>query len=118
MLKNVRRNNKFDWNDACEKDFIKLKLLLTQAPLLAHASEMFKEENISIVFTDASKIAIAGCLCVLYPDKTIRPIEYFSKLTNSYERSYSIFELETLARIYCLNKQFKYQLDGVKNSTC
>lgn len=117
LMQLIRKGKKFIWKEEQEEGFRKLKEALMKPPVLAHVTELYNPDNHVVLFLDASKKAISGCLAVLLKDKTMKPVEFFSKINNAAERSYAIWELELYALVYAVRKQFRYQLSGVKKFT-
>lgn len=113
LLKLVRKGEKFVWTDEQEASFVAIKAALTSPPLLCHSSELFNPKNLPVLFTDASKISISGVLGFLDENNRLKPVEYFSKLNDKAQKNYSIFELELMAVVFALTKQFKYQISGL-----
>ena len=93
----LRKNEKWQWGEACETAFCKLKELLTTAPILAlpnwRSSEFFE------LVCDASLLGIGGVL--LQGD---RPIAFESRKLIDAKTRYSATELEMLAVVYCVEK--------------
>ncbi|UYV72809.1 hypothetical protein LAZ67_10000847 [Cordylochernes scorpioides] len=68
---------------------------------------------LSFVYCDASTQGIAGVLKQVHPDGNIYPVQYYSRALRSYERNYTISELECLAIVECVDK-FRVYLLGTK----
>ncbi|UYV81274.1 hypothetical protein LAZ67_20000621 [Cordylochernes scorpioides] len=84
---------------------------------LTHLRLFFKfcsEENLQLnlknVYCDASTQGIAGVLKQVHPDGNIYPVQYYSRALRSYERNYTISELECLAIVECVDKLRVYLL--------
>ncbi|UYV61896.1 rpl10 [Cordylochernes scorpioides] len=56
---------------------------------------------------------IAGVLKQVHPDGNIYPVQYYSRALRSYERNYTISELECLAIVECVDK-FRVYLLGTR----
>ncbi|UYV74726.1 hypothetical protein LAZ67_12000713, partial [Cordylochernes scorpioides] len=56
---------------------------------------------------------IAGVLKQVHPDGNIYPVKYYSRALRSYERNYTISELECLAIVECVDK-FRVYLLGTR----
>ncbi|BFZ09764.1 hypothetical protein BsWGS_12803 [Bradybaena similaris] len=96
---------KITWNETLQKAFEDLKELFSKNPIL-------KIPNYKLPFvlqTDASNVAIAGCLLQLY-DETLHPVLYISRKLNEAERNYSTIEKEALAIIFSILKLKKFLL--------
>ncbi|UYV65391.1 K02A2.6-like [Cordylochernes scorpioides] len=65
------------------------------------------------VYCDASTQGIAGVLKQVHPDGNIYPVQYYSRALRSYERNYTISELECLAIVECVDK-FRVYLLGTR----
>ena len=115
----TKKNAKFNWTSDCEKSFIKLKELLTSAPIMAYPTrdEMF------VLDTDASNFAYGAGLSQLQKqsDGTIREkvITYASKKFSEREAKYCARRRELLAivemvkhfRVYLLGPTFLVRTD-------
>ena len=93
----------FEWTGAAEEAFMKLKELLTKAPVLHYP---VAGADIQIT-TDASGYGI-GAVCEQSTDggKTWHPLAYCSRTLKEYERKYTATHRECLAVVYAL-KQFR-----------
>ncbi|XP_074304823.1 uncharacterized protein LOC141639644 [Silene latifolia] len=98
----MRKENRFVWDESCEKAFLTLKERLTTAPILAlpDGSENFE------VYTDASK---HGLGCVLMQNG--RVIAYASRQLKTYEENYPTHDLELGAVVFAL-KLWRHYLYG------
>lgn len=94
------------WTENHQKAFEEIKKKLWSTPVLA--SPKFNEPF--IIETDASKIAIAGCLLQKGNDGE-HPIGYISRKLKPAEQKYITAELEALAIVYTLN-QFRPYIEG------
>ena len=95
----------FAWDERCELAFERLKTLLTEAPVLT----MFDPTQPLSLHTDASGLGLGA---VLYQgvkqDK--RVLVYSSQCLNVHEKNYGIPELEALAIIWAVKKNWHYLL--------
>ncbi|UYV79099.1 hypothetical protein LAZ67_17001125 [Cordylochernes scorpioides] len=66
-----------------------------------------------LVYCDASTQGIAGVLKQVHPDGNTYPVQYYSRALRSYERNYTISELECLAIVECVDK-FRVYLLGTR----
>lgn len=96
------------WGPDHQKAFDEIKRSLMMAPVLAPP----KFDREFIVETDASKVAVAGCLLQKYGDGE-HPIGYVSRKLNPAEQRYTTAEMEALAIVYSLGK-FKPYIEGNK----
>lgn len=101
-----KKNVEFEWTDACNEAFEKLKTALTTAPVLAFA-DFSRKFYISV---DASNYAVGGYISN-DPPPNDRPIEYFSKTLNQAQRNYSTTHKELLAIILAI-EQFQHYIWG------
>lgn len=93
------------WNHELQTAFQDLKQLFSRTPIL-------KIPNYKIPFvlqTDASNIAIAGCLLQSY-EGILHSVLYISRKLNEAERNYSTTEKEALAIIFSILKLKKFLL--------
>ena len=100
----MRKNQKFQWVDACEKSFQELKQRLVSAPILTipFGSEGF------VIYNDASK---QGLGCVLMQNGKV--IAYASKQLKDYEQKYPTHDLELTTVLFVL-KLWRHYLYGVR----
>ena len=103
----TRKDAPFIWTDACEKAFVELKTLLTNAPILAfpNFSRDFHLE------TDASGLGLGAVLSQEQSDGTTRPIAYASRTLQPHERNYAATEMEALGVVWAV-KHFRQYLYG------
>lgn len=101
-LTKLLKKNAFEWNPAAQLAFEQLKMVMTQAPVLALPS-FSKEFTIE---TDASG---TGWSAVLQQDG--HPIAYLSKSLSPRHQALSTYEKELMAVILALDKWKGYLLD-------
>ena len=99
----------FQWSDACDAAFRKLKQCLVSAPVLAYPS--FDKDF--MLETDASVMGLGAVLTQIQPDGFPHPIAFASRALSPPERNYGITDLETLAVVWALS-HFHYYLYGHK----
>ncbi|KAL4153562.1 hypothetical protein QTP88_001395 [Uroleucon formosanum] len=98
------------WSTLHQDAFEKLKNQLTSPPLLKH----FNPDLRIIIWTDASKIGIAGTLLQKSDeDKQLHPVSFVSRWLNTTEEKYSAIELELLAIVFTL-ETFRTYIYGVE----
>lgn len=85
-----KENSPFQWNDEAEEAFMKIKSLLTSAPVLA----CFDPELDIQLEVDSCKFGTGAVLSVIIDENTIKPVCYYSCLFSPAEQRYSITELE------------------------
>ena len=90
---------KFVWTQACQDSFLKLKAMLTSAPILQHYSEDLETR----IETDASDGVVAGVLSQKHREHWL-PVAFFSKTMNSAECNYQIHDKEMLAIVKSLEE--------------
>ena len=98
----------FQWKKEHDQDFRKLKLLLSEAPLLAFPNS----DNLFVLDTDASDTAIGGVLSQIQ-DGTEKVISYGSFVLTSAQRRYCTTRKELLSVIR-FTRQFRHYLLGRK----
>ena len=95
----------FEWSDACDVSYEKLKEALVLAPILKSPDW----EKVFHVHMDASAFAIGCILAQPYEQNMDFPISYASRQLNSAEQNYTTSEREGLAMVYAL-KKFRHYL--------
>ena len=107
MRKLLKKNEPWIWKEEQQKDFEKIKQMLTEGPCLAH----YAKDKENIVTTDASTTGLGITLWQKQHDGNTKPIAFGSRYLNDTEKKYSIFELELLAVVWGLEK-FRFYLYG------
>ena len=92
------------WGEEQEKNFNKLKQVLTKAPVLIYPD--FEKEF--ILQTDASKGALGAVLSQADENGKDHPIAFASRTCNKSEQNYSTTELESLAVVWAVEKFHNY----------
>ena len=97
-------NVKFDWNDACEQAFVKLKDLLSSYPVLAfpRLGEPF------VVDVDASDIAFGGVLMQYGIDGLLHPVGYFSDSVKDSQKGWAPTTKEAFALVLAVRHWYVY----------
>ena len=93
LTKLTQKNVKFQWSDACEESFQKLKACLTSAPVLVLPSG----SGGFSVYCDASRVRLG---CVLMQND--RVIAYASRQLKRHEQNYPTHDLEMVVVIFAL----------------
>ena len=109
LNKLLRGNEKWLWSQSSEKAFLKLKYLLSNAPILAHY-------DISLPIKlecDASSVGVGAVISHVYPNGEERPIAYAARSLSPAERNYAQIEKEALSLVYGV-KYFHQFLYGRK----
>ena len=103
MCNLLTKENIFEWTEQCEKAFVKLKSLLTSAPVIQPPNWSLSFE----IICDASDYAID---VVLGQRKDKKPyvIYYASKTLNNAQMNYTITEMELLAVVFACDKFRSY----------
>ena len=101
----LKKGTKFIWSDACNKSFQKVIKYLISDPILC----MYNPNKQCLLFTDASRIGIAGVLMQQQDSGKIHPIGYFSKKLLDYQKGYDVTEIECLAIVEAID-YFHYYL--------
>jgi len=94
----TRKDKKWQWEEAQQKVFDKLKRVFTTKPVLA-APDLDKEFRVE---ADASNYATGGVLSMKCSDDKWRPVAFISKSLSDTERNYEIHDEEILAVVRCL----------------
>lgn len=108
----LKKNQKFEWTEECQRSFKKFLEILTSEPILKfpNFSETF------ILTTDASNDAIGAVLSQGPIGKDL-PISYYSKTLTKCEKNYSTTEKELLAIVESC-KHYRPYLYGQKFIIC
>ena len=101
------KNTTTIWDAAKQKDFEKIKKLLTEKPCLAHYDP--NKEN--IVTTDASKTGLGITLWQTQFNESKEPIAFGSRFLHDTGNNYSIGELELLTVVRGIAKN-RFHLYG------
>ncbi len=99
MVNLTRTGVKFIWTQAYQDSFLKLKAMLTSAPILQHYSEDLE----TCIKTDASDGVVAGVLSQKHREHWLL-VAFFSKTMNPAEYNYQIHDKEMLAIIKSLEE--------------
>ncbi|KAA3484635.1 DNA/RNA polymerases superfamily protein [Gossypium australe] len=89
----LQKDVKFEWTEKCQWSFEKLKVMLTEAPVLVQP-ESGKE---FVIYSDAS---LNGLGCVLMQEGKV--IAYASKQLKPYEKNYPTHDLELATIVFAL----------------
>ena len=102
---------KYVWSLSCQQAFENIKNVLCATPILA-APQM---DNPFILHVDASDVGVGAVLSQKLScpkDGGVeRPVTFYSKKCNSFQRNYSVIEKETLALIWAL-QHFEIYIDS------
>ncbi|UYV74204.1 K02A2.6-like [Cordylochernes scorpioides] len=100
----TKKGTRYEWNEAAQRAYDKLKTCLSSAPILIHPDYRKK----FVIFTDASDIGCGGMLSQL-KNGTPQPITFYSHKFRGAELNYSTIEKECLAIIMAI-EQFDYYI--------
>jgi hypothetical protein len=104
-----KKDVKFDWSDACEQAFQRLKKSFTTAPILAH----FDPDKKIHVEVDSSDWVSGGIMSQVGDDGLLHPVAFFSKKHSSVECNYDIYDKELLAIIRAL-EEWRPECEGAR----
>ena len=96
---------KFVWTNECQESFEKLKGILVNEPVLA-APNFTKPFKMAI---DASDVGVGAVLLQENEEGIEKPVCYFSKKLNNFQKKYSTIEKEALSLVLAL-QQFEVYL--------
>jgi len=105
----VRKEQKWKWEGKQEEVFERLKAVFTTEPILA-IPDINREMRVE---ADASDYAMGGVLSTKCEDRKWRLVAFISKLLNTTEQNYEIYDKEMLAVIRCL-EVWRHYLERVK----
>jgi hypothetical protein len=103
----LTKDNIFEWTEHCEEAFVKLKNLLTSAPVIQPLDWSLLFE----IMCDASDYAV-GAVLGQRKDKKSYVIYYASKTLNNAQMNYTIIEKELLAVVFACEKFRSYPVDS------
>jgi len=101
------KNEKWQWKEAQQKAFDKLKRVFTTKPVLA-VPDLDKEFQVE---ADTSNYATRGVLSMKCSDEKWRPVAFISKSLSDTEQNYEIHDKEMLAVVRCL-EAWRHFLEG------
>jgi hypothetical protein len=114
LINLTRKEQKFEWTEACQASFENLQKLLVTRPIMAHP----QENTDFILDTDACDVSIGAVLSQVQNGEE-RVVAYGSKSLNKAERNYCVTDRELLAvryftehyRSYLLGRKFLVRTD-------
>lgn len=95
----AKLKTEFEWTLECQKAFESLQKLLTNISVL-HAPNLQIQ---FIIHVDASDTG-AGAILLQESDTVLKPVCYFSKKCNSFQKNYATIEKEVLGLVWALDK--------------
>lgn len=96
----TRKDARFEWSDAADTAFEKLKKAFITAPILAQ----FDPDRQTVLETDSSGYCVGGILSQYDNNGLLRPVAYYSKRNLPAECNYEIYDKELLAIVKCLRE--------------
>ena len=96
----TKKGAKFEWTDKCNEAWLKIKHMLANSPVLAHAD--FNKEFTLI--TDASSFAVGGILTQKGDDGILHPICYGSTVLSEAQRKWSTVQRELYSLVFFCEK--------------
>ena len=106
----TKKDRTFEWTEAAEKSFQKLKQRFMDEPILA----MFDPQKKVVVETDASDLAIGAVLSQPDDRTRLHPIAFHSRKMTGAELNYDVHDKELLAIVESF-KIWKVYLEGAKH---
>lgn len=103
----LKKDKTFEWDNKCQKAFVRIKNLLLAAPVLM-TLDYQKPFKLQV---DASDYGAGAVLLQESQTKIDHPISYFSQKFDQHQRSYSTCEKEGLALILAL-RHFDFYLSA------
>ena len=100
----LRKGVKWEWTISCNEAFIKLKRMLSEAPVLTH----FDPTKSIVVHCDASPYGLGCVLSHVMPDGSEKPVSFVSRTLSAAERNYAHIEKEGLALVFAAKKFHEY----------
>ncbi|XP_057369629.1 uncharacterized protein K02A2.6-like [Daphnia carinata] len=100
----LKKESKFQWTEAEETSFQKIKTMLCSKPALVH----YDPKKPIRVYCDASAVGVGAALNHVYPDGSEKPVAYSSKKLSSTEQHYAQIEREALALVIGVTKFHQY----------
>ena len=104
MTRLLQKNVKYEWSEKCQRNFDKLKVFLTEAPVLTQQTGGREY----VIFSDAS---LNGLGCVLMQEGKV--VAYASRQLKPHEKNYPTHDLELAAIVFAL-KIWRHYLYGEK----
>ena len=100
----LKKDQRFEWTDDCQKAFDKLKKQFMEEPVLMMPDHTRPFQ----IETDASKYATGAVLTQLDSNGDRHPISFISKTLSPTKRNYEIYDRELLAIIRALKEWCHY----------
>ncbi len=103
----LRKNVDFVWSEDCRKAFVEIKDYLASTPVLA----IFDRNRPIHIYTDASIEGIGAILKQPQEDNSEKPVAYFSRKLNEYQKKKKAIYIECIAIREAI-KYWQYWLMG------
>nr|XP_054761448.1 uncharacterized protein LOC129267850 [Lytechinus pictus] len=105
---------KYVWSDECQRSFEKLKAILVNEPVLA-APNFTKPFKVAI---DACDVGVGAVLLQEDEEGIEKPVCYFSKKLNRFQKKYSTIEKEPLSLVLALQQFEDLNLLNQQSESC
>ncbi len=99
----LKKGEKWNWSDECERCFVECKKLILSAKILIH----YDPNKPIVMVCDASNTGISAILCHVVNNEE-QPIFFASRVLTNAEMKYPILHREALAIVFGLEKFYKY----------
>ena len=96
----TREGTRWCWEAEHDAIFTELKAVLTSSDTLVH----YDPDKPLVICSDASDVGVGAMLMNRFPDNTLRPIMFASRLLDEVERRYSAVDREGLGIIFAVKK--------------
>ena len=100
----LKKDASFEWNQACQEAFDKIKFIIASPTVLVH----YDPTKPAVVDCDASSYGIGACLLQPDADGKLRPVCFVSRSLASAEKNYSQIEKEALAIVFAVKRLHQY----------
>ena len=108
----LKKDQKFEWTEECQRAFDDLKKQFTEEPVLIMPDQTRPFQ----IETGASKYATGAVLTQLDLNGDRHPISFISKTFSPAERNYEIYDRELLAIIQAL-EEWRHYIQGSPHTT-
>jgi hypothetical protein len=109
LIKLIRKNVLFNWNESCKAAFELLKRTVIEASILVHFD--FKKQI--YIENDSSDFVFAEVLSQMRENDELHLVTFFSKNLASIECNYEIYDKELLTIVRCF-EQWKFELLSIE----
>jgi hypothetical protein len=105
LIKLIRKNVSFTWNEICKHAFDLLKRTVIEASILTH----FDSKKQTYIKSDSSNFVFAEVLSQMKKNDELHSVAFFSKNLVSIECNYEIYDKELLTIVRCF-EQWRFEL--------